>query len=55
MLPSQLQGHNDSDVEAHLQDAKNEVVGKDDVVEEMEDEAVVIQVVSDKVVVVELV
>ena len=33
MFPSQLQGHDDSVVEADLQDAKNDVVGKNDVVE----------------------
>ena len=33
MFPSQLQGHDDCEVEADLQDAKNDVVGKNDVVE----------------------
>ena len=33
MFPSQLQGHDDFVLEADLQDAKNDVVGKNDVVE----------------------
>ena len=33
MFPSQLQGHDDSVVEVDLQDAKNDVVGKNDVVD----------------------
>ena len=33
MFSSQLQGHDDSVVEADLQDAKKDVVGENDVVE----------------------
>ena len=33
MFPSQLQGHDDSVVEADLQDAKKDVVGENEVVE----------------------
>ena len=33
MFPSQLQGHDDNVVEAHLQDAKKDVVDRNDVVE----------------------
>ena len=34
-FPSHLQGHDDAVVEADLQDAKKEVVGRNDVVEKM--------------------
>ena len=43
MFSSQLQGHDDAVGEADLQDAKKDVVGKNDVVEETEDDAVVVQ------------
>ena len=44
MCSSQLQGHDDSVAEADddLQEVNGEVVGKNDVVEEMEDEVVVL-------------
>ena len=42
--PLSFKGHDDSGVEADLQDAKNEVASKDVVVNEMEDQAVVTKV-----------
>ena len=43
MFPSQLQDHDDFVVAAVLQDAKKDVVGKNEVGEVVEDQVVVIQ------------